>query len=593
MIPEGSEVHSGKSKTLEDIGLYAELAESGRYDAIRPRMFQLDRATQGREIRKLVGTPDYMVGSVAAVTEAGTLVVASATGSQLGAYASGAGRLILVVGSQKIVPDLDAALRRIDEVVFPYEDAQVVARLGVHTILEKVLLIYGEWTARQDHGRAGPRTRRRLGRREPRRAVGVRTGELEELALAGQPLQNMDARVLEDQAGPFQEVLGRRRDDDLARAGERHHPGGGMDRDAARIWPHELDLARMEPDADPQADLVGGSTHGGATADGSRRAIEHGEEPIAGRGDLAPSEDIQLAAHEAVVGRQQLPPCCIADAIHRGRRIHDVGEEDRRQHAFSRSFRGDPERPGARPLDRDPGRIADDPRVVASRDLVHRLAFDVDLLPIVHHDVHAAGDRIAEVVELAGRRARDPRHVRRPSPAGLVGGATDGGLVEQEELGMAVLEGPHLVWRRKASGLQAGHAPMMDRSRHARCRLLLMKVRYVVLYVRDADACRRFWVEQVGMVQKQRDEIGAFTIAQVGFADQPFAFELVPLAMMQDNPDDLDLATPSIAFQVDDLDAARAELVGRGVQATEVGDHQGTRSFAFSDPEGRWFAVTA
>jgi lactoylglutathione lyase len=120
-----------------------------------------------------------------------------------------------------------------------------------------------------------------------------------------------------------------------------------------------------------------------------------------------------------------------------------------------------------------------------------------------------------------------------------------------------------------------------------------MKVRYVVLYVDDGEACRRFWVDQVGMVQKQRDEIGAFTVAQVGFADQPFAFELVPLAMMQDNPDDLDLATPSIAFQVDDLDAARAELVGRGVQATEVGNHQGTPSFAFSDPEGRWFAVTA
>ena len=119
-----------------------------------------------------------------------------------------------------------------------------------------------------------------------------------------------------------------------------------------------------------------------------------------------------------------------------------------------------------------------------------------------------------------------------------------------------------------------------------------MKVGYVVLYVNDADACRRFWVEQVGMVEKKRDEIGAYMIAQVGFADQPFAFELVPLAMMQDNPDNLDLATPSIAFQVDDLDAARAELVGRGVQASEVGEHQGTRSFAFSDPEGRWFAVT-
>jgi lactoylglutathione lyase len=118
-----------------------------------------------------------------------------------------------------------------------------------------------------------------------------------------------------------------------------------------------------------------------------------------------------------------------------------------------------------------------------------------------------------------------------------------------------------------------------------------MKVGYVVLYVNDTEACRRFWVEQVGMVEKKRDEVGAFTITQVGFADQPFAFELVPLAMMKDNPDNLDLATPSICFHVDDLDAARARLVEGEVQATEVGDHQGTPSFAFSDPEGRWFAV--
>lgn len=147
LVPAGAEVHSGKSKTLEDIGLYVELAESGRFDALRPRMFKMDRATQGREIRKMVAAPDVMVGSVAAVTSDGMLVAASATGSQLGPYASGAGRLILVVGSQKIVPDLDAALRRIDDVVFPYEDAQVVERLGVHTILEKVLLIHGEWAA--------------------------------------------------------------------------------------------------------------------------------------------------------------------------------------------------------------------------------------------------------------------------------------------------------------------------------------------------------------------------------------------------------------------------------------------------------------
>jgi hypothetical protein len=147
LIPEGAEVHSGKSKTLEDIGLYRELVESGRYDAIRPRLFAMDRQTQAREMRKLAAAPDIMLGSVAAVTQDGLLVAASATGSQLGAYAAGAGRLILVVGSQKIVPDLPAALRRIEEVVFPYDDAQVFERLGVHTVLEKVLLIYGEWMA--------------------------------------------------------------------------------------------------------------------------------------------------------------------------------------------------------------------------------------------------------------------------------------------------------------------------------------------------------------------------------------------------------------------------------------------------------------
>jgi hypothetical protein len=82
---------------------------------------------------------------VAAVTQDGTLVAASATGSQLGPYAAGAGRLILVVGGQKLVPDLDAALQRIRDVVFPYENAQVRGRLGVDTVLEKVLLIFGEW----------------------------------------------------------------------------------------------------------------------------------------------------------------------------------------------------------------------------------------------------------------------------------------------------------------------------------------------------------------------------------------------------------------------------------------------------------------
>jgi len=144
-VPEGTEVHSGKSKTIEDLGLFAELMESGRYDAIRPKLFAMNRETQGREMRKLGAAPDFELGSVAAVTEDGALVAASATGNQLAAYAGGAGRVILVVGAQKIVKDLDAALARIRDVVFPWENARVRERMNVDTMLAKVLITYGEW----------------------------------------------------------------------------------------------------------------------------------------------------------------------------------------------------------------------------------------------------------------------------------------------------------------------------------------------------------------------------------------------------------------------------------------------------------------
>jgi L-lactate utilization protein LutC len=140
-VPAGAEVHSGKSKTLEDAGILQALMESDTYDFIRKRTFKMDRATQMSEIRKLGAAPDFMLGSVQAVTEAGQLVAASATGSQLGPYASGAEQLILVIGSQKIVPDLDAALRRIREHAFPYEDARLREQMGVGTKLARILIL--------------------------------------------------------------------------------------------------------------------------------------------------------------------------------------------------------------------------------------------------------------------------------------------------------------------------------------------------------------------------------------------------------------------------------------------------------------------
>jgi len=140
-LPEGSEVHAAKSKTLEDIGVFKELMESDRHDFLRKQYLKMDRTTQAREIRKLVAAPDIELGSVNAVTEAGQLVEASASGSQMGPYSASSGKLILVVGSQKIVRDLDAALARIREYVMPYENARLREQMGVDTKLARVLIL--------------------------------------------------------------------------------------------------------------------------------------------------------------------------------------------------------------------------------------------------------------------------------------------------------------------------------------------------------------------------------------------------------------------------------------------------------------------
>jgi len=110
-------------------------------------MLSMDRETQGDDIRRLTSSPDVMLGSVHAVTETGSLLAASASGSQLGPYASGAGKVILVAGTHKIVSDLEEGLRRIDEYAFPLEDARAQAAYGVHSAVNKVLIINREIVA--------------------------------------------------------------------------------------------------------------------------------------------------------------------------------------------------------------------------------------------------------------------------------------------------------------------------------------------------------------------------------------------------------------------------------------------------------------
>jgi YkgG family uncharacterized protein len=144
LIPEGAQVAHGASQTLEATGLIEELERPGRYQPLRPRLRSMDRKTQGDEIRRLIASPDVMLGSVHAVTETGSLLAASMGGSQLGPYVSGAGRVILVVGTRKIVADVEEGLRRIQEYAFPLEDARAQLAYGLHSAVNKILIINGE-----------------------------------------------------------------------------------------------------------------------------------------------------------------------------------------------------------------------------------------------------------------------------------------------------------------------------------------------------------------------------------------------------------------------------------------------------------------
>lgn len=144
LVPEGAEVFLGASVTLETLGIKDEIDKSGKYDALRPRMWAMDRTTQAREIRKLGSGPDYAAGSVHAVTETGQVMIASNTGSQLGPYASGAGKVIWVVGAQKLVKDIEEGMLRLKEYTVPREDVHMQQLYNAHTNLSKLLIVNKE-----------------------------------------------------------------------------------------------------------------------------------------------------------------------------------------------------------------------------------------------------------------------------------------------------------------------------------------------------------------------------------------------------------------------------------------------------------------
>lgn len=141
LIPEGAGVLTGASETLRLSGIDEDINASGRYDAIRPRVLAIDRATGADEIRRLVACPEFVLNSVAAVTETGSLVLASGSGSQLPANAGGAAHAVWIVGAQKVVPDLSTALRRVEEHALPLENVRAQAVYGMPSAINRLLIL--------------------------------------------------------------------------------------------------------------------------------------------------------------------------------------------------------------------------------------------------------------------------------------------------------------------------------------------------------------------------------------------------------------------------------------------------------------------
>lgn len=137
------------SVTLDAIGVTSEIMESGKYDAVKPKLMKLDRATQGKEMQKLGSAPEWSIGSVHALTQDGHALIASMTGSQIPGYAYGSSHVVWVVGAQKIVPSLKEAMQRLEEHVLPLESERARKAYGVPgSSINKLLIVNKEFPGR-------------------------------------------------------------------------------------------------------------------------------------------------------------------------------------------------------------------------------------------------------------------------------------------------------------------------------------------------------------------------------------------------------------------------------------------------------------
>jgi L-lactate utilization protein LutC len=149
LIPAGAEVMNMTSVTLDEIGVSQAITESGKFNSVKSKLMQLDRATQGAEMQKLGSAPEWSVGSVHALTQDGHALIASMTGSQLPGYSYGSSHVLWVVGAQKIVPTLKEAMARLEEYVLPLESERAHKAYGVPgSSINKMLIVNKEFPGR-------------------------------------------------------------------------------------------------------------------------------------------------------------------------------------------------------------------------------------------------------------------------------------------------------------------------------------------------------------------------------------------------------------------------------------------------------------
>lgn len=145
ILPKGAEVMTMSSVTLDEAGIDAAVNDPENYSSVRDQFAKINPEKDGGKMRRLGAAPDWVLGSAHAVTEDGKILIASNTGSQLPAYAYGAGRVVFVIGAQKIVKNFEEGMRRIYEYSLPLESERAKkAYEAPGSAVNKILVIEKE-----------------------------------------------------------------------------------------------------------------------------------------------------------------------------------------------------------------------------------------------------------------------------------------------------------------------------------------------------------------------------------------------------------------------------------------------------------------